>query len=97
MMHGKPHEKTCHEIEAEAGENLIHPILRNAIPRLSTLVASPAKAKSTTGKMGMLRDDRELVLRVVRQVVASKGAGPTVRIWDLLDELEDVRKELMKK
>jgi len=97
MVAGSPYGKACHELEAEARDRLIHPMLRNAVVRLYALDSTLSKTPTIAERVKILRADRELILRIAGQAVAQRGGDKMVRVWDILDDLDDLRKELGKK
>lgn len=96
-VEGVPYSKTCAELEREYVDKLIHPIRRAALPTLNTLVQRVHSTLTNSGKTNVLRRDRELVLDVVRGAFMSHGKNERIHIWQIFDEIEDIRKELRKK
>jgi len=91
------YERTCFQLEVEERGRLIHPIHRTALLRLSSLLDQLLEAKSKRAGRELLRADRNTVLAVVKGAIMRRGTDDTLRIWDVNDDIEDIRKELDKK
>lgn len=90
--------RTCAEREDEYNDRLIHPIQRNALLRLSSLLERLLKLKTKKARLDLLRSDRGVVLSTVKHAIMKHGKkGDLIRIWDVNDDIENIRKELERK
>ncbi len=89
--------RSCTELEAEGRNRLIHPVHRNAVLRLSSLLDQLLKLKSKKARLELLKSDRKIVLSIVKHAIMKRGNDTALRIWDVHDDIEDVWKELERK
>mgnify|MGYP001480118972 FL=1 len=78
-------------------DRLIHPIHRAAVRRVGSLLKLLLKLKNEEGRMNLLRQDRLMVLSLARHAIMRRGKQEQLRLWDVFDDLEDLRLELEKK
>jgi len=97
QVYGKDFDQSCKELEGAAVRRLIHPFHMNALLRLTTLLGRLSDATDDKKKLAILRADRSIVTDIVKGVVMQRGSQEHLRIWEVSDDIEEARKELMKK
>jgi hypothetical protein len=92
----KYHGLTCEEIEEREKDQILHPILKNAVVR-SKVLAEALLSGSARTAAGKIKTDRQAVCDLVIHAV-NKAKDTTAqdwwRVWSAVDE---VREELKKK